>query len=147
MADFTALSLSSVPMRANAFISTCEESFPIGSPLTSVFAGDPSNCERAEADSLVKANVIGFALFTGTLGRRVRVKQFGVLTLTAAQWAVFVTSDAGALVPGLAYYLSQSTPGAIRKTVPGTGVVAQVGIALSTTSLLITPGPAVDLGS
>lgn len=137
MADFSTTSLSSVPMPANTFISTCAEDCPIGSPLYSAGAGE---CGLAEANSVVKATLIGFAIQAGVADDRCRVKQSGPLTLTAAQWAARVSTDSGALVPGATYYLSQVTAGKIRRVLPDSGVVTVVGVALSTLCLLIKAG-------
>lgn len=77
----------------------------------------------AKADTQAHAQAIGIAanVSGGTADIIVRNGQFaGYVGLT----------------PGSIYYLSQSTAGAITATKPSSGIVVQIGIALSSTQLL-----------
>jgi len=134
MADFSALSLSPVPMPPGSFVSTCDADFPIGTP---VYASGAGACDKARANAVGTATPLGLALYTGIEGRRVRLKNTGPLTLSAAEWAGVVSSDSGALVPGDRYFLSQATAGKITNVEPESGLVVAIGVALSTTGLLL----------
>jgi hypothetical protein len=136
MADFSTLSLSTVPMPPSTLISTCNEGFPVGSPLTLV-PSVANRVTRARANTVADSGVLGLALYAGVEDAIVRVRQLGVLTLTLAQWAVIVATDSGVLVPGAAYYLSQATAGLLTRTQPASGIVVKLGLALSTRALSI----------
>lgn len=134
MADFSALTGTPVPMPPGSFVSTCDADFPVGTPVYSSAAGA---CNKARANAAGTATPLGLALFTGIEGRRVRVKNAGPVDLSAAEWAGVVSSDSGALVAGARYFLSQGTAGKITRTEPESGLVVQIGVALSTTCLLL----------
>lgn len=60
----------------------------------------------------------------------------GVVTATTTQWDV-VTGQSGGLTTGAKYYISNTTAGALTTTAPTTGVLAPIGIALSSTKLAL----------
>jgi hypothetical protein len=68
----------------------------------------------------------------------------GSVTATTGQWDS-VTGQSGGLTSGAKYYLSNATNGALTTTAPTTGYVAPVGVALSTTKMVLNIGPTVKL--
>jgi hypothetical protein len=60
----------------------------------------------------------------------------GVVTATTTQWDA-VTGQTGGLTSGAKYFLSNTTAGALTTTAPTTGYIAPVGVALSTTKMVI----------
>jgi hypothetical protein len=69
-------------------------------------------------------------------GAAASVAVAGVVTATTGQWDA-VTGQTGGLTTGAKYYLSNTTAGALTTTAPSTGVLAPVGVALSTTKLVL----------
>lgn len=85
-----------------------------------------------------KAQVLGLVTVPGLEGDTVTVTFVGLVTLTVAQWTA-ITGEVGGLTPQTAYFLDSSArPGKLTLTKPTTGFVAQVGVALSTTSMLLS---------
>ncbi len=68
----------------------------------------------------------------------------GSVTATTGQWDA-VTGQSGGLTSGSIYYLSNATAGAMTTTAPSTGYVCPVGIALSTTVMLMNIGQTIKL--
>ena len=61
----------------------------------------------------------------------------GLVTLTPTQWAAI--TDTGGLVGGFTYYVDTSAhPGRLTAIEPSTGFAAQVGVALNTTTLILS---------
>jgi hypothetical protein len=81
------------------------------------------------ADAIVSA-VADANTFTATI--------LGRITLTTGQWDAR-TGDSGGLTAG-EYYWTSSTAGGLTKTQPTTGAVQCLGVALSTTVLLVNIG-------
>lgn len=108
--------------------------------------------KTATADQIAKANAnsgttfraIGFAsaAIANTASGTVVVS--GVVAGTTGEWDA-VTGQTGGLTPGSAYFLSNSTAGNCTTTAPGTGYVCRVGVAISTTQMLINLGEPVQL--
>lgn len=67
----------------------------------------------------------------------------GVLTGTTGEWDA-VTGQTGGLTPGARYFLSNATAGNLTTTAPTTGYLVRVGIAVSTTQLLLQFGEPVQ---
>ncbi len=77
-------------------------------------------------------------------GDPVRWIAAGALELTAAQWDAVVQGGSGGLVPGTAYFVNDNgSQKALRATRPTAGghFVVQVGIALTSTVMLVQSGP------
>jgi hypothetical protein len=74
------------------------------------------------------------------------VRSGGVLAATTAQWDA-VAATTGGLARGTYYYLDPATAGKLTATAPSTAgqFVVEVGLALSTTELLIRPRPPILL--
>lgn len=68
----------------------------------------------------------------------------GSITATTGQWDA-VTGQSGGLTAGSIYYLSNATAGALTTTAPSTGYVCPIGLALSTTVLLLNIGQTIKL--
>jgi hypothetical protein len=85
-------------------------------------------------DTFDKANVVGFAQTSKLAGETARVLIVGVLGTSA-------------LSPGVIYYLSAGTPGAILTTPPSTAghYVTRVGEAASSAQLIIQLEPPIQL--
>ncbi|WEM34501.1 hypothetical protein [Xanthomonas phage X1] len=102
-----------------------------------VYISGANTCDVANANNYGTASVIGIATSVTTAsGAAVNVAVSGVVTATTAQWDV-VTGQSGGLTTGAKYYLSNTTSGALTTTAPVTGILAPVGIAVSTTKLAL----------
>lgn len=93
---------------------------------------------RANAAALVTANSIGIVVGVPAGSTSPTLVQItGVVELPAEIWTIVADGD---LITGSPYYLSTTTPGhlvATKPTADGT-YAAQVGVALSTTRLLLS---------
>lgn len=87
--------------------------------------------------TVAEGQAIGVVAALDTLNQPV-VQIGGPVTLTLAQWAA-ITSTIG-LIPGATYYVDTSAhPGRLTAVAPTTGNKVQIGVALSTTQLVISP--------
>lgn len=100
-----------------------------------VYASTSGTIQLARADALATSTFIGL-VFDTTIGAGAagNVITNGVMTGSTAQWDA-LTGQTGGLTTNAIYYLSTATAGAITATVPTSGVLVQVGVALSTTQL------------
>lgn len=97
----------------------------------------------AKADAAATMRFIGFAsgaINTATSGA---IIVNGVVTGSTGEWDA-VTGQSGGLTPGSVYFLSNATAGMVTPTAPTTGFSVRVGIAVSTTQLLINVGEPVQ---
>lgn len=108
----------------------------IGTP---VYSSANGTVDKARADVVATVNVIGLVADTsiasaGTGG----IITNGVLTASTGQWDA-VASTSGGLTRNVIYYLSAATAGLLVSTAPSVAgqFVVRVGIAISTTELLI----------
>jgi hypothetical protein len=111
-------------------------------PGTAMTIGSDGHQTLAKANELSTAAVCGLSL--GGIQLELAVQELffisgGLMTLTAAQWAAVAGGD---LVPGDAYYLSAATAGQLTTESGGT----YIGIAMSTTTMLIQIGEPTALG-
>jgi len=88
------------------------------------------------ANAVGTVNVIGLMAASTASSASGTVRKDGTLTLTTGQWDT-VAGTTGGLTPGTEYWLSAATAGRITSTVPTTGFVLRIGIALSSTDLEI----------
>lgn len=103
--------------------------------------------KTATADQIALANAgasgtmrfIGFASAAINNAASGSVTTDGALTGTTGEWDA-VTGQTGGLTPGAVYFVSTSTNGAITSTAPTTGWLVRVGVAISTTTMLINKG-------
>lgn len=115
-------------------------------PGTPVYAVANDAVDKAKADAAGTKNVIGLAEETIVAAALGPITLSGVLTLTTGQWdTAFGTT--GGLVKDTKYYLSAATAGLGTATAPTTvgQYVVELGVALSTTELLINIRPAILL--
>lgn len=100
---------------------------------------------NANASGTVEAVglVYDTSIANSAVGRVARLGS-GYMDATTNQWDS-VTGQTGGLTPGAPYYLSNSSNGALTTTAPTTGYVKRVGIAQSTTRMLLQDGPVVHL--
>jgi hypothetical protein len=98
-----------------------------------VASGDTVNPATSNA-SLANSRAVGAIAVSFSTG----VTQIaGKVVLTPTQWAAI--TDTGGLVFGTAYYVDTSAhPGRLTAIEPDAGFAAQVGVALSTTTLLLS---------
>ena len=117
---------------------------PPGSPV--IARASDGKAALAKADSDTTAAVIGLLARPATANQNTLVYYAGVLTLTEAQWNAIETGATTGLTPNATYYLSDATAGKLTRTPVSTGGhrVASIGVALSTTQLLITAISGVD---
>lgn len=108
-----------------------------------VSAGD--TVKLAIANAPTTKNTVGL-VFDSSInsGASGNVALAGTLTATTTQWDA-VTGQTGGLTVGAKYYLSNTTAGALTTTAPTTGYVAPIGVALSTTKMVLNIGPTVRL--
>lgn len=100
--------------------------------------------KRAGANDASTKTVIGFVSDASIAAGGSGIVQLGgSLNANTADWDV-VTGMVGGLMEGMRYFLSD-TPGMLTTTPPADGFVCQVGIANSSTELLIEFGPTIAL--
>lgn len=113
-----------------AYAPNVQNSYVAGENLAArdmVYISSADNVSKAQGDTAVKAQAIGFAVATATATNPVQVQEDGVLPGFTG------------LTAGARYYLSAATAGAITATIPtGTGqTIVQAGYAKSATALAI----------
>lgn len=113
----------------------------ISSPVYSFAAG---SVKKAVANSSTTAQVVGFASADINAAASGSIITNGVAVATTGQWDA-VTGQTGGLSAGAKYFLDPTTAGKITTTVPATGFVVPVGIALSSTQLNINIGQPIQL--
>lgn len=115
-----------------------------GSPVYSAGAG---TFDKAKADSLsTSALIIGLLQADTATTASGDVQDTSGLTLTTGQWDAR-TGQTGGLTPDAAYYVDPTTAGKLTSVAPTTvgQVVAPIGVALSTTIMLVRIGQSVLL--
>jgi len=107
-------------------------------PGMPVYAESTGDIGPAKADSATTAYALGLALINAANGERGQYRYSGPVQLpaTADGWGS-VLNTGTALIPGDPYYVSQASAGKITHTLPGSGIVCQVGTAISETTLLV----------
>lgn len=123
------------------------------SDATSMVIGNAAYAFGADAVKKARANAIGTAYVVAlTKDASISSAASGsyqtdqILTATTGEWDA-VTGDSGGLTTGSVYYLSATTAGGLTKTAPTAAgqYVVQVGIAISTTELLLKFQPPIGL--
>jgi hypothetical protein len=121
-----------------------------GSPIvcgTPVYTSSADNVAPAEANAVGTTFVMGLVQATSIAGSASgNIQVNGILTLTTTQWNTAFGTASG-LTPGTTYFLSATTAGLGTATAPSTTgqYVTRLGIALSTTELLINISPPILL--
>ena len=136
-----------VPMSGGQVITqTNDESTAIvcGTP---VYNDAADGVKKAKADASATKDVMGLVRDASIAASASGVIHVGgVLSLTTAQWDA-VAGTTGGLTKGTRYYLSAATSGLLTATAPSTvgQYVCEVGLAISTTELLVNPKSTIQL--
>lgn len=118
---------------------------PIGTP---VFSSSNDGMNAARANDLTSCIVLGLVQdITVAAGAVGKVTTNGLLTATADQWDV-VTGNVGGLTFNTIYYVDPVNPGKLVKIKPTTAgaFLAPVGVAISTTEMIVAPIPPTQIG-
>lgn len=112
---------------------------PIGTP---VYSSAADTIDKARANAAGTSLVIGVVTASVLPGASVDVATSGAIVATTGQWDT-VAGTTGGLVFNTIYYLDASSPGKLTSTAPsGAGqFVVQVGVAVSTTTLVVSREP------
>jgi len=132
---------------APIFIKTNTDSVPLVIGMPVFLTGIGNGVHRARANTGSTSIVAGLCNLTSVAtNQAVHVQTDGQLTATTAQWNI-LTGQVSGLTEGATYYLSISTPGQITPNISTTAgtYVCPIGIALSTTSMLIRVQPIIGL--
>lgn len=138
--DVGGVATVNIPAVAPAPPQTFNSTFLIHAPALgmAVVASGSDQSDAANPNSVATAQVTGLvsALIDGT---HATVQFRGILTLATAQWDLR-TGQTGGLTPQAAYYLDVAivAPGRITSDKPVLASVAQVGVAITTTQLLLS---------
>ncbi len=106
---------------------------------TPMYAFGSGTMKMARANALATSVVLGLVLNATVAASGVAtIRTCGVMKATTGQWDA-VTGESGGLAYGKRYYVSTTTAGLLvpETSVPTTDFLAEVGVALSTTRLLI----------
>lgn len=128
---FTVDSKGRVTAASTVAIST-EQSY-IAMSTTGCAVGDVVYVSGAGAVSKAQANASA------------TVKAVGIVKADGEVATAGVVSGLSGLTAGTRYFLSEATAGALTSTVPSTGYVAPIGIAVSATQLALQIGVAIEL--
>lgn len=110
-----------------------------------VYISSGDTVKLANANAAATKNVVGLVFDTSiNSAASGSVAVAGSVVATTTQWDA-VTGQSGGLTPGAKYYLSNATAGNLTTTAPTTGFVAPIGLALSTTKMVMNIGPTVKL--
>ena len=109
-------------------------------PGTAVYVSAASSVRRARGNAVGTTTCIGLAVETISAGTTGGIQVDGVLALTTGEWDA-ITGSSGGLAPGSRYFLSDATAGFLT-AIPPTAIgsfVQSIGVAVSTTELIINP--------
>jgi hypothetical protein len=113
-----------------------------------VYVSANDSFDKAQANAPATTDVFGLVSQSPSVaaGATGPVRSGGVLAATTAQWDA-VAGTTGGMARGTYYYLDPATAGKLTATAPSTAgqFVVEVGLALSTTELLIRPRPPILL--
>jgi hypothetical protein len=108
----------------------------IGTP---VYVSAAGSVDEAVADAAATKDVVGLVVDTSIASSATGdIQTGGLLTATTGEWDA-VTGDAGGLTAGTQYFVDPDTAGMLSDVAPGPAgdFVCAVGIALSTTEMII----------
>lgn len=132
--------ISAQNLQENIYFPTADGNPPVGTAVRAtstashvIAAVNSATVGEAQAIGILVSNDDGIAI----------VQTAGIVALTTSQWDG-VTGDSGGLTPGAAYYVGPPNNLTTTRTATPGDFIAQVGIALSTTRLLLST-PAVPL--
>lgn len=111
---------------------------------TLLYVSAANTIRKANANAIGTKDVVGFVYDTSIASASSgNIQNAGVVTATTGQWDA-VTGQTGGLTTGSKYYLDATTAGAMTTTAPATGFTKQVGVALSTTKLIVQIMPSIQ---
>ena len=108
----------------------------IGTP---VYVSAAGSVDKAQADALATKDVVGLVVDTSIASSATGdIQTGGLLEATTGQWDA-VTGDTGGLTAGAQYFVDPDTAGMLTDTnlISAGDFIAPVGIALSTTEMII----------
>ena len=109
-----------------------------------VYPFSAGSVKKAIASSITTSRAIGFATSDINAAASGQIATAGVVTATTGQWDA-VSGQTGGLTSNATYYVDNTTAGKITTTVPSSGFIVPVGIALSSTQLQINIGYPIQL--
>lgn len=110
-----------------------------------VYVSASGQVKLAVANATGTKDVIGIVADTSiSSGAEGKIATSGIVEATTTQWDA-VTGQSGGLSFGGKYFLSNTIPGGLTTTIPTSGYVNKVGIALSSTRLKLDIGPVIKL--
>ncbi len=101
-----------------------------------VYSFNNGEFKRGKANNVTTNKLIGLAHDDINTSASGEIQTDGVLMASTVQWDA-LTGDSGGLTVNSLYYLSETTAGNLKLTVPITGYVSPVGIAISSTQMKI----------
>lgn len=114
----------------------------IGTP---VYVSAAGTVDKARANAVGTSNAIGlWADVTTATGQPGFITINDTMTATTGQWDA-ITGQVGGLTPGATYFLDEATAGRLKTGQIATGFVQEIGIALSTTDMLVQPKQTIKL--
>lgn len=148
MSDVSLTTLRIVPpVGPNQYNATAGAGVAAGTPCYQAAGSADNVATPARANTNATSSVAGLAVNGFAEGDPCRIQYAGPLTLTEDQWDA-ATGDTGGLTRGSVYYLSADAAGKLTSTAPvPTNNVTQVGIALSSTTLLIQLSATIEQSS
>jgi hypothetical protein len=107
-------------------------------PGTPVYLSSADHFDKAQANAIGTAVVLGLTIASVTTGSAGTVRLSGTLTLTTGQWDA-ITGQTGGLTAGARYFLDPTTAGKLTTSVTdSTGnFLSRVGQATDTTTMVI----------
>ncbi len=120
-------------------VQTNDEAGPLV-PGAPVYNDAADGVKNGKADAVGTSQIIGLALTAIPAAASGSIQTSGPMTLTTAQWDA-ITGLVGGLTFGVRYYLDPASAGMLTPTAPTTvgQLVVEVGIAVSTTDMLVAP--------
>lgn len=110
-----------------------------------VYISGSGECKKAIANASGTKEVVGFVSDTSiSSAASGAITTAGTVTATTGQWDA-VTGQSGGLTSGSVYFLDNSTAGKVTTTAPSTGYVCRVGIAASSTVMVVSLSSPVQL--
>lgn len=135
MSDSEILAGGAPPPQPNTLTAVVTGAVGPGTPVYPVADG---SIGPARGNSATTAYAVGLALKAGANGERTPYRYAGPVTLTSEEWTA-VLNTGTELIPGSPYYVSQSAPGVLTATKPGSGLICLVGVASSDLCLVVNP--------
>lgn len=112
---------------------------------TAVYVFGAGQVKKANANAVGTKTSIGLVFDTTVATTAAaNIVIAGSLTATTVQWDA-VTGQSGGLTTGSVYYLSNATAGNLTTTAPTTGFNCPIGVALSTTIMVLQIGTSIQL--